>query len=73
MKAAHKIGTPGVVGMLVRHDPWCGMAYGEARTCVCNPTVELVDCETLVGTMARDFKNRAQRRAAAKAARGAKP
>ena len=66
-------GAPGLVGLIVRHEPWCGMAYGESRQCVCNPTTELVDVDTLAATMARDFKNREQRRAAAKAARRAKP
>lgn len=73
MKGATINGAPGVLGLIVRHEAWCGMAYGESRACVCNPTTELVDADTLAATMARDFKNRAQRRAAAKAARRAKP
>ena len=58
--------------LIVRHEAWCGMAYGESRACVCNPTTEPVDADTLAATMARDFKNRAQRRAVARAARRAK-
>ena len=65
-------GTPGVLGLIVRHEAWFGMAYGESRACVCNPTTEPVDADTLAATMARDFKNRAQRRAVARAARRAK-
>ena len=72
MKAAIN-SAPGVQGLIVRHDAWCGMAHGESRHCVCNPTAELVDAETLAATVARDSKNRAQRRAAAKAARRTKP
>lgn len=72
MKAATINGAPGVSSLIVRHDPWCGMAYGESRECACNPTAELVDFDTLAATMVRDFRNRAQRRAAAKAARRAK-
>jgi hypothetical protein len=72
MKGATINGTPGVLGLIVRHEAWCGMAYGESRACVCNPTTELVDDDTLAATMARDFKNRAHRRAAAKASRRAK-
>ena len=48
-------GTPGVRGLIVRHEAWCGMAYGESRACVCNPTTEPVDADTLAATMARDF------------------
>ena len=68
-------GAPGVRGLIVRHEPWCPMAYGEGSKCAtgCDPAVELVDIDTLAATMARDFKHRAQRRAAAKAARRAKP
>lgn len=73
MRDRSKNGPPGVQGLIVRHDAWCGMAHGESRQCVCNPTAELVDVATLAATMARDFKNRAQRRAAAKAARRAAP
>ena len=73
MKALCDNDTPTVMGMIVRHEAWCGMAYGESRACVCNPTTELVDVDTLAATMVRDFENRAQRRAAAKAARRAKP
>lgn len=73
MKAPCDNDTPTVMGLIVRHEAWCGMAYGESRACVCNPTTELVDVDTLAATMVRDFKNRAQRRAAAKAARKAKP
>jgi hypothetical protein len=73
MKAASNIGAPGVLGLIVRHEAWCGMAYGEGRACVCNPTTELVDTDILAATMVRDFKNRAQRRAMAKAMRRAKP
>ncbi len=73
MNGATTDSTPGVLGLIVRHEAWCGMAYGESRACVCNPTTELVDVDTLAAMMARDFKNRAQRRAAAKAARRAKP
>lgn len=73
MKGPANNGTPAVTGLIVRHDAWCGMAYGESRACVCTPTTELVDMDTLAATMARDFKNRALRRAAAKAARRAKP
>ena len=73
MKALCDNDTPTVMGMIVRHEARCGMAYGESRACVCNPTTELVDVDTLAATMVRDFENRAQRRAAAKAARKAKP
>ena len=73
MKAATINGAPGVLGLIVRHEAWCGMAYGESRQCVCSPTTELVDVDTLAATMARDFKSLVQRRAAAKAARKAKP
>lgn len=73
MTAAHSSGGPEVVGLIVRHEPWCGMAHGESRRCVCTPTTERVDVDTLAATMARDFKNRAQRRAAAKATRRTKP
>lgn len=68
-----KNGMLQAVGVIVRHEAWCGMAYGESRACVCNPTSHIVDGDTLAATMARDFKNRAQRRAAAKAARRVKP
>jgi hypothetical protein len=66
-------GAPGVLGLIVRHEAWCGMAYGECRACVCKPTAEMVDADTLAVTIARDFNNRAQRRAAAKAAPRARP
>lgn len=73
MRGAIDDGAPAVLGLIVRHEAWCGMAYGEGRTCACNPTTELVDADTLAVTMTLDFKNRAQRRAMAKAARRAKP
>lgn len=72
MKAASS-SAPGVLGLIVRHEAWCGMAYGEGLACACNPTTELVGADTLAATMVRDFKNRAQRRAVAKAMRRAKP
>ena len=64
MKDATIDGTPAVMGLIVRHEAWCGTAYGESRECVCNPTTELVDVDTLAATKARDFENRAQRGAA---------
>ena len=60
-----------VLGLIVRHDAWCALARGEGGACVCNPTSELVDGDTLAETVARDLKNRAQRRAMAKASRRA--
>ncbi|MDE2367535.1 MAG: hypothetical protein KGN16_01075 [Burkholderiales bacterium] len=63
--------APEAQGLIVRHDPWCPMSYGEGMRCAagCSPTLELVDMATLAATMRRDFRNRSQRRAAAKAAR----
>jgi hypothetical protein len=67
-------GTSGVQTIIVRHDAWCPMAYGEGDRCAagCGPRAEQVSWEVMAETMARDFKNRAQRREAAKAARRAK-
>ena len=62
--------TPRSLGVLVRDDAWCPMAYGEGTSCSCNPTIELIeDIEAFAGIVQRDLRNRAQRRADAKAAR----
>jgi len=63
-----------VTGVIVRHDAWCLLAYGEGTECAsgCNPTFSFVDEATLLKTMERDFRNRAQRRADAKKKGGAK-
>jgi len=64
----------GITCVIVRHDAWCPMAYGEGTECAsgCNPTISVVDKPTLLKTMQRDFRNRAQRRAVAKKKGGAK-
>jgi len=69
------ITRPRVQGVIFRHDPWCPMAYGEGATCAsgCNPTYELVDVGRFTEVMQRDAGNRAARRAAAQAARRARP
>jgi hypothetical protein len=74
MKTAINTDAASMQGLIVRHDAFCPMAYGEGSACApgCKPVAELVDIDTLAATMARDFKNRAQRRDAAKAARKAK-
>jgi hypothetical protein len=65
----------GAQGLIVHHDAWCPLAYGEGTQCAkgCRPELELVSLEDLAATMTIDFKNRAQRRAAAKAARRTNP
>jgi len=67
-------GAPGLTFLIVRHDPWCPMSYGEGMRCAkgCNPVAEFVDEATHAQTVARDMRNRAQRRADAKAARRAR-
>lgn len=68
------ITKPGISFMLVRHDAWCPGAHGDGNNCICNAQPGFVDEETMAEVMTTDFKNRAQRRAAAKAARkGGKP
>jgi hypothetical protein len=64
---------PRVQGLIIRHDPWCPMAYGEGATCAtgCSPTAELVDVGRFTEIIQRDAGNRAARRQAAKAARRA--
>jgi hypothetical protein len=54
--------------VLVRHDSFCPLAYGEGTSCAsgCRPVMQIVDEETMAAQMSSDFKNRAQRRAAAK-------
>lgn len=71
--SAADIFKPGVHFMIVRHDPWCPMAHGEGMRCAagCNPVVEFVQEAKFTETASRDLKNRAERRAAAKAARSA--
>jgi hypothetical protein len=67
--------SPGeAVGVLIKHDPWCPLAHGEGSTCAsgCRPAAELMPVETLGKIAARDFRNRAQRRAAARAKAGKK-
>ena len=62
-----------VQGLIIRHDPWCPMAYGEGTTCAtgCNPTAELLGVGRFTEIMQRVAGNRAARRQAAKAARRA--
>ena len=64
----------GITGVIVSHDPWCPMAYGEGTECArgCHPKLSFVGEATLIKTMERDFRNRAQRRADAKKKGGAK-
>lgn len=71
--SAADIFKPGVHFMIVRHDPWCPMAHGEGMRCAsgCNPVTEVVDEAAFTARLTSDLKNRAERRAAAKAARGA--
>lgn len=58
-----------VVGMLVEHDAFCPMAYGEGSECAaaCRPVVKLMPVEAMAERVSRDRKNRAQRRAEARA------
>ena len=60
---------PAVVHVLVRHEAWCPMAYGEGHRCACTPSVEAVTPDEFAATLAHDLRNRAQRRADAKRAR----
>lgn len=57
---------PAVMHLIVRHDAWCPMAYGESAKCCCKPVPELVDEATFASTVQRDFRNRAHRRAEAR-------
>ncbi|MDP1649655.1 MAG: hypothetical protein Q8M01_15845 [Rubrivivax sp.] len=60
---------PGVVNFIVvRHDSWCPGVHGAGDRCICNPTLEAVDEETMVDSIVHT-QNRAQRRAAARQAR----
>jgi len=54
-----------VFGLIVAHDPWCPMAYGEGTACAvgCNPTMRIVDEAELIERMTIAVRNRAQRRA----------
>jgi len=63
----------GMTCVIVRHDSFCPMAHGEGTQCAvgCKPTSSVVDKATLLKTMQRDFRNRAQRRADAKNKGGA--
>lgn len=62
---------PGVMCVIVRHDPWCPLSYGEGTTCAsgCRPVARVVSEAELIATVARTHRNRAQRRADAKRAR----
>ncbi len=62
---------PSLLWVIVHHDPWCPMAYGEGTACAsgCRPWAELVDEAAFERTSQRDARNRAQRRADAKRAR----
>lgn len=62
---------PGLTCVVVMHDPWCPMAHGEGATCAsgCRPVVRVVNEAEFTATVARDARNRAQRRADARRAR----
>jgi hypothetical protein len=64
---------PGVMFVIVSHDPWCPMAYGEGTRCAggCHPLPRLVNESEFAHRVASDFRNRAQRRAEAKRQRRA--
>jgi hypothetical protein len=63
---------PGSVNyMIVRHDAWCPGVHGDGDRCICNPTMEVVDENTMVNSIVQT-RNRAQRRKAAREARRAK-
>lgn len=64
--------APGLHCILVRHDDWCPGVHGDAENCICNPVAEVVDEATMADAIVRTG-NRAQRRAAARQARRAKP
>lgn len=73
---AHAKDLGNVVGVLVEHDAFCPMAYGEGSECAsaCRPVVKLMPVETLAERVSRDRKNRAQRRAEARASgKGGQP
>jgi len=55
----------GVFGLIVAHDPWCPMGYGEGSACAtgCTPTMRIVDEAELIERMTLAVRNRAQRRA----------
>ena len=59
--------------ILVSHDPWCPMAYGEGTTCApgCRPVPRLVGVDEFAQRVTADTRNRAQRRAEAQRQRRA--